>query len=83
MNEFIIFGMLCVIGVLFMAVISIVENIDIIREWILDALVYVIDKVIAAGRYIYGLIYDIGTAYCRFRHNRKKRNCYEISFNKH
>ena len=74
MNEFIIFGMLCIVGLLFMAAINIVENADLLRELILDALVYVIDKVIAAGRYIYGLIYDIGTAYCKFKSHRKRRH---------
>ena len=82
MNEFIIFGMLCAVGMLLMAVISIVENIDLIREVILDALVYVIDKLAKFGRYMYWLVYDIGTAYCKFKHNRKRRNCYEINFNK-
>ena len=73
MNEFITFGMLCAVGLLLMATITVVENADLLRELILDALVYVIDKAVAAGRYIYGLIYDIGTAYCKFRAQRARR----------
>ena len=74
MNELIITGILLAIGLLLMATITVVENADLLREWILDALVFVIDKVIAAGRYIYGLIYDIGTAYCKFKLYRKRRH---------
>ena len=73
MNEFIIFGILCAVGLLLMATITVVENADLLRELILEALVYIIDKVIAAGRYIYGLIYDIGTAYCKFKLRRQRR----------